>query len=376
MQGPRVVSLTPAVFHLSDAVNHVSRTYGENPIVPRGPRLKPLIDRVRKGIQDALGARHHEPILMTGSGSTAMAAVLGSCLAPDERLLVVRNGAYGDRIHEFATTLKQPVVDMSLPYGERPDLAKIEALAANDEVDAIAMVYGGTSTCTLNPVPEVGAIAKRYGKKLLVDGISALFVEPMDLDAWNIAAVMGSCNKGLHSHPNLTMALVRHDLMDQMATIAPRAPSLELYKLWRAQVNGSHPYTIDPMSLCQVEAALTHLADRGGVAGRHAAYRARCEVLRPGYERLGLRIARWEGMPLTVIGTALHIPEGVTYDAMAERLARDVVEGHVFEIYAAQGKLSGQLFRIFNMGDYPLDVYEIFLRALARVVPGATVGAS
>src|SRR4051794_18049669 len=97
---PRVVSLTPAVFHLSDAVNRVSQTYGENPIVPRGPRLKPLFERVRSGIQKALAAPEFEPVLLTGSGSTAMAAVLGSCLAPAERLLVVRNGAYGDRILE------------------------------------------------------------------------------------------------------------------------------------------------------------------------------------------------------------------------------------------------------------------------------------
>ncbi|APR87660.1 2-aminoethylphosphonate:pyruvate aminotransferase [Minicystis rosea] len=368
MSSPRVVSLTPAVFHLSEAVNQVSRTYGENPIVPRGPRLKPLIDRVRRGIQDALGAPDHEPVLLTGSGSTAMAAVLGSCLRPDERLLVIRNGAYGDRILEFAGTLRQPVVDMSLPYGQRPDLAAIEEVLAADRVDAIAMVYGGTSTCTLNPVAEVGALARKYGKKLLVDGISALFVEPMDLAGWNIAAVMGSCNKGLHSHPNLTVALVRKDLMAAMEHIAPRAPSLELFKLWRAQLGGSHPYTIDPMSLCQVEAALSHLASTGGVAGRHAMYEARCNVLRPGYERLGLRLARWEGQPLTVIGSALYIPKSTTYDAMAQRLATEPVEGHVFEIYAAQGKLSDQLFRIFNMGDYPLDVYEIFLRALAKVV--------
>jgi 2-aminoethylphosphonate-pyruvate transaminase len=365
---PRVVSLTPAVFHLSEAVNQVSRTYGEAPIVPRGPRLKPLVDRVRRGIQEALAAPEHEPVLLTGSGSTAIAAVLGSCLAPDERLLVIRNGAYGDRIFEFASTLRQPTVDMSLPYGERPDLAAIEAVLAARRADAIAVVYGGTSTCTLNPVPEIGALARKYGAKLLVDGVSALFVEPMDLSGWNIAAVMGSCNKGLHSHPNLTMALVRKDLMAVMEHVAPRAPSLELWKLWRAQLAGSHPYTIDPMSLCQVSAALDHLASQGGVAGRHDVYRRRSELLRAGYDRLGLRIARWEGMPLTVIGTALHIPGGTTYEAMASRLATEPVDGHVFEIYAAQGKLSDKLFRIFNMGDYPIEVYETFLRALARVL--------
>ena len=365
---PRVVSLTPAVFHLSEAVNQVSRTYGEAPIVPRGPRLRPLIDRVRRGVQEALGAPEHEPVLLTGSGSSAMAAVLGSCLARDERLLVVRNGAYGDRILDFATTLGQPLVDMSLPYGERPDLAAIDAILAEGRVDAVAVVYGGTSTCTLNPVAEIGALTRKHGKKLLVDGVSALFVEPMDLAGWNVAAVMGSCNKGLHSHPNLTMALVRRDLMAQMERIPPRAPSLELHKIWRAQVGGSHPYTIDPMSLCQVSAALDHLASQGGVAGRHAIYARRVDLLRAGYERLGLRIARWEGMPLTVIGTALHIPEGASYEALAHRLATEPVEGHVFEIYAAQGKLSDKLFRIFNMGDYPIEAYEIFLRALARVL--------
>jgi 2-aminoethylphosphonate-pyruvate transaminase len=363
---PRVVSLTPAVFHLPDAVNAVSRTYGEAPIVPRGPRLAPLLGGVRKGIQDALGCPGHEPVLLTGSGSSAMAAVLGSCLRPTEKLLVIRNGAYGDRMVEFCKTLGQPIVDMSLPYGDWPDLDAVDA--ALPGVDAVAMVYGATSSCTLNPLREVAELARKHDKKLLVDGVSALFVEPMDLGALGVAAVMGSCNKGLHSHPNLTMALVRRDLMDEMAGIAPRAPSLELHKLWRAQVGGTHPYTIDPMSLCQVAAALEHLAAEGGVAGRHAIYQQRCALLRDGYRRLGLTIATWPRAPLASIGTALRIPPTTTYDAMANRLASEEVEGHVFEIYSAQGKLSAELFRIFHMGHYPLEVYQVFLRALARVV--------
>jgi 2-aminoethylphosphonate-pyruvate transaminase len=368
MTVPKVVSLTPAVFHLPERVNQVSRTYGASPIVPRGPRFKPLLYRVRTGIQAALGCPDHEAILVTGSGSTAMAAVLGSCLAPDERLLVIRNGAYGDRIFEFATTLGQSVVDMRLPYGQRPDLEAIERLLAGDGVDAIAVVYGGTSTCTLNPVPEIGALAKRYGKKLLVDGVSALFIEPMDLDGWHVDAVMGCCNKGLHSHPNLTMALVRRDLLAAMEHIPPRAPSLELYKTWRAQSSGSHPYTIDPLSLSQVDAALAHLAEIGGVAGRHAIYLERAELLRRGFDQLGLRIARWPGMELSSIGTALAIPAQTTYDRMAERLATEVVEGRVFEIYSAQGSLSAELFRVFHMGEYSLEDYSVFLRALERVV--------
>lgn len=201
-----------------------------------------------------------------------------------------------------------------------------------------------------------------------MDGISTLFVEPVDLAAWNVHAVMGSCNKGLHSHPNLTMALVRKDLMEAMATIPARAPSLELYKVWKAQVAGSHPYTIDPMSICQVVAALETLQKEGGVMGRHAVYKERCNILRKGYEALGLTIARWPGQPLQSIGTALHIPAKTTYAQMAEALSTHEVDGHTFEIYSAQGKLSNKLFRIFHMGDYPIEVYTSFLRALKNVL--------
>lgn len=376
---PKVVSLTPAVFHLPEKVNAVSRTYGVNPIVPRGPKFKPVLDRVRSGYVEALGAvsaspaaasgaEGYEAILLTGSGSSAIAAVLGSCLRKEERLLVIRNGAYGDRILEFALAIGQPVIDHSLPYGERPDMAVVEALMAG--CDAVAIVHGGTSTCTLNPVAEVGAIAKRLGKKLLMDGISSLFVEPIDLAAWNVAAVMGSCNKGLHSHPNMTAAIVRKDLLAEMESIPSRTPNLELYKTWKAQVAGAHPYTIDPMSVLQVDAALSALADEGGVPGRHAMYQARCDVLRPGYEKLGLVIARFAGQPLQSIGTMLEIPKGVSYSTLADRLATRVVDGHVFEIYSAQGKLSDRYFRLFHMGEYPIEAYSIFLRALESALAG------
>lgn len=356
------------MFHLPAAVSAVAASYGAHPIVPRGPRFAPLLARVRARIIEALDAPGYESILLTGTGSTAMAAVLGSCLAKEERLLVVRNGAYGDRILEFAKRMGQPVVDLESPYGERPDLGAIEGYLSRGDVDAIACVYGGTSTCTLNPLPEIGALAKKYGKKLLVDGVSALFVEPMDLAGWGISAVMGSCNKGLHSHPNMTMCVVEKGLLAAMDSIPPRAPSLELAKLAKAQNAGSHPYTIDPMSLLMVDAALDVLAREGGVAGRNRIYLARAEKLRAAYDRLGLVIARWDDMPLGSIGTALYIPEGRSYAELADKLATNEVDGHVFEIYSAQGKLSDKLFRIFHMGEYPLEVYDVFERALKHAL--------
>ncbi len=40
------VSLTPAVFHLPERVNAVAPAYAADPIVPRGPKLRPVLERV------------------------------------------------------------------------------------------------------------------------------------------------------------------------------------------------------------------------------------------------------------------------------------------------------------------------------------------
>jgi len=78
-------------------------------------------------------------------------------------------------------------------------------------------------------------------------------------------------------------------------------------------------------------------------------------------------------MPLQNIGTALMLPEGIEYGALAEALAGDrfphqfphhFPRQECYEIYSAQGRLADTVFRIFNMGEYSLDTYERFLDAL------------
>jgi 2-aminoethylphosphonate-pyruvate transaminase len=359
------VSLTPAVFHLPARVNAVADPFADNPVVPRGPKLRPILERVRQKIRRAVGCEaSHQPVLLTCSGSGAIAATLGSCVE-EGGILVVSNGAYGERQARYAEQLGLRAVHYALDYGDRPDLAEIERLAREHDVAAIGMVHGATSTCSLNPIREVGALARRLGCTYIVDGIASLFVEEIDLEEAGIDVMIASTNKGLHSNPDLAFVLVENDLLDRVCAGEGRIPYLDLGEAWRAQSTGSHPYTMNVRALLELEAALDVLVDTGGVAGRVATYRARNELLRNGYARLGLECFERPGMPFQNIGTALMLPEGVLYERLADALANwDDGSGECYEIYSAQGKLARSVFRIFNMGEYELSTYERFLGAL------------
>lgn len=365
------ISLTPAVFHLPDRVNAIAPEYARNPVVPRGPKLAPVLDRVQGKIRSALNCEQtHDPVMLTCSGSGAIAAGLGSCVLSRDasrppRILVVSNGAYGERQARYAQQMGLTTTHYALEYGKRPDLEEIERLAEKDDVDAIGLVHGATSTCSLNPMLEVGQLAKRLGKTFLVDGIASLFVEEIDLAEAGVDIMIGSTNKGLHSNPDLAFVLVSKPLLERVCEEEGRIPYLDIGEAWKAQRNGGHPYTINIRALLEVEAALDALEEEGGVAGRIATYQARNQLLRDGYREMGLQLFEHPGMPLQNIGTALYLPEGVEYASLADELAQwNDGSGECYEIYSAQGRLADQVFRIFNMGNYEIETYGRFLKAL------------
>jgi len=217
----------------------------------------------------------------------------------------------------------------------------------------------------MNPLAEIGEYAKDRGLRLLVDGIATVFVEEIEMVEWGIDALICSTNKGLHSNPDLCFSVVAKDYLVSMAKYPARLPYLDLQKTWTAQMNGTHPYTINIRALLEFEAALDDYIERGGLKGRIEMYQDRLNILRSGYEKLGLKTFQREGMTQQNIGTALYLPTNITYEDLAHSLANwESTDNEVYEIYSAQGELSEKLFRIFNMGEYPLATYERFINAL------------
>lgn len=359
------ISLTPAVFHLSQRVNQIATEYAEQPIVPRGPALKPIMDRVRFVVADQLKVVDtHETIILTAAGSGAIAATVGSCV-DNNGILVVVNDAYGQRQADFCRQLGIPTFVYGLEWGLKPDLKVIERLINQHKVGTIGLVHGCTSVGLLNPVKEIGMLSHNLGVRLIVDGIASVFVEEMDINEWHIDSLICSTNKGLHSNPDLSFCLISKNYLEEMETRKNRLPYLDLFQTWQAQKQGSHPFTINIRALLEFEAALEDFIERGGLAGRIKMYQGRLAILRKGYKDLGLKTFIREGMAQQNIGTALYLPDGVSYQSLATALANwDNGDNENYEIYSAQGKLSNDIFRIFNMGEYSLETYDRFIKAL------------
>jgi 2-aminoethylphosphonate-pyruvate transaminase len=290
--------------------------------------------------------------------------MLGTLVPRSGRLLVLVNGAYGERMARMAQLHGREVLTI-VDLEDRPsDLARLEsALASDPGITHVAAVYCETTTGILNPLGETAGIAARHGRRLLIDAMSAFGALPLDARTLPFEAVAASANKCLQGVPGLGFALVRETALLAAAGNAP-ALSLDLHDQFVAMENtGQWRFTPPTHVLAALHQALVEHAAEGGVEGRRRRYADNCRVLVDGMRRLGFATLLPDALQAPIIVT-FRMPRDprFRFDDFYERL-----RAKGFVIYP--GKLTqAPSFRIGCIGDLGPAEMQNALEAIAAVL--------
>ena len=321
-----------------------------------------LLVAIRTKLLLAFAPRGYSAVPLSGSGTLAVEAMVSSALPDGKKLLVINNGVYGERILQMAEAHRIPAVELCWSWTERPDLVQIEHTLRNDSaIGAVAVVHHETTTGLLNPVAEVGTIARRFGKAFLLDAVSALGGEELDLEREGVDLCACTANKCVQGLPGVSFVLVRNEVMRAMQAYPRRSLSLHLPLHWEAHERRSIPFTPSVQAWYALDEALDELLEET-VAGRVRRYRTAAQLLREGFAQLGLKPLLPPAYQANSL-TSLLLPEGLTYPRL-----HDALKERGFVIYEGQGKLQTDIFRVANMGHLTLDDFRRFLSALAEVL--------
>ena len=304
-------------------------------------------------------------VLFTGSGTAAVEAAVCSAVPKDRALLVVNNGVYGDRLTRIARVHGIPAEVVAYDVTTPVDPADVEAaLRRRPDVSHVAVVHHETTTGLLNPVMEVARVAARAGRRVLIDAMSSLFGEPLDVDDDGVDFVMASANKCLQGVPGIAFVLARRSALDALAAQPPRSVYLDLHGHYATQERDNTPFTPAVQVLHAMRQALVEL-EAEGVSSRIARYAENARVLRRGMADLGFEILVPEGARSSILTTFRLLP-GLAYDPLHDAMKR---RGYV--IYAGQGDIRTYAFRVSNMGTLsPRDmegVVDAFRASLAEL---------
>jgi 2-aminoethylphosphonate-pyruvate transaminase len=360
----RAILLNPGPVSLSDGVR---RAAVSTDLCHREPEFFRLQGTVRKGLLDVYDLPHGDwaAVLLGGSGTTALEALLTSLLPRDAKLLVVENGVYGERIRRIAEIHGVDHETLGHDWGQAIDFERVEEALASGVFSHLAAVHHETTTGRLNDAGRLAQLCETHAAELLLDAVSSFGAEAIPFDSPALAGCAATANKCLHGIPGLCFAVARRGAVQRGAE-PPRSLYLHLPLWLEQQDQASTPFTPAVNGLLALERALEELRTQGGWQARHARYQKLAGRVRRELAALGVETVLPPAESSAVL-TAYRIPAGASYETI-----HDGLKQWGFVIYAGQGALAQSLFRISTMGDITDYDMERLLAAIQSVIPSAS----
>lgn len=312
------------------------------------------------------GRGTHVAVPLQGSGTFAVEAMIGNFLPADGKLLVLVNGAYGERICKICNYYRRDYLVQTSAEDVPVDVDALDAaLDADTGITHVVVVHCETTSGILNPLAEISRVVARHGRRLLIDSMSAFGALPLSAREIEFDAVVASSNKCLEGAPGMGFCVAR-----ETALIAAEGNSpslvLDLYDQWRAmQKNRQWRFTPPTHVLLAFDQALEEYLQEGGVEGRGGRYRDNCRVLVDGMRGYGFTTLLPDALQAPIIVT-FHMPKNPEFDFQA---FYDGLKERGYVIYP--GKLTvADSFRMGCIGRLGAAEIQGALQAVGEVLAG------
>ena len=302
----------------------------------------------------------YEAILMQGSGTFSVEAVIASAMPPEGKLLAVVNGSYGDRIVKIGQVYGIKTVVQKYRENELPCVEAVDkSLAEDPEIKMVVVVHCETTSGIINPIEAIGEVVSQHRRCYFVDSMSAFGAVPLDFEAAKIDFLVSSANKCIEGVPGFGFCLCRREALTETRGWS-RTLSLDLLAQWEGlEKNGQFRFTPPTHTILAFRQALRELDQEGGVSGRSARYEENYRTLLAGMRSLGF-IEYVDPALQGYIITSFRYPEDPNFQF--EKFY-DLLNEAGFVIYP--GKVSdADCFRIGNIGRIDKSDVEALLEAI------------
>lgn len=346
----REVLLNPGPATTTDSVKY-SQVCAD--ICPREKEFGAVMEWISHELSAFVGGRDNiETVMFGGSGTAADEVMISSCVPDSGKLLVIDNGAYGDRLARIASVYKLNF-DVYKSSGFMPlDVNAVKNKLIEGKYTHLAIVYHETTTGLLNPVPEICRFCHEHGIVTIVDTVSAFAAIPIDMERDCIDFMASTSNKNIQGMAGVAFVFCRKDALEKTKDYPMRNFYLNLWDQYAYfKKTCQTRFTPPVQSMYSLRQAIIETKIET-IEGRYARYCACWDELVKSVNKLGLKMlvpVEAQSKLITAI-VEPHTPE-YRFDDL-----HDLARKHSFTIYP--GKLSdANTFRIANIGNiYPEDM--------------------
>ena len=293
--------------------------------------------------------------IMAGEGMLALDAAIANLVEPNERILTISSGFFGDGFADFVKNYRGKPVLVKSEYNDIVNPNRVEReLERNPSIRVATFVHCETPSGTVAPLNEIGKVCNDHDVILIADTVSTIGAIPINSDGNHIDVCLAASQKCFSAPPGLAIISISERAWEKIEGkrgATKRRSRVESFYLnlsvWKESwiKERLFPYTQSVNDIFALDKALELILEEGlsSVEKRHSKV---ANYVRDSCEELGLDLypVRREICSDTV--TALNIPRGIKDSVLRDRLLKK----HNVMIAGSWGKLTGKVIRLGHMG--------------------------
>lgn len=325
----------------------------------RGEVVEELFAASLKNLKVIAGVNDDYEVLLlpSASGTDGLEATVRSLIGPDELVLAVSVGPFGDLYFNVAERNGKKAELLRFPDGQTIDLNVLEEKMQTYKPAVVLVTHNETATGVTNKIEDVCEIVHKYGARLFADGVSIFGSRTIRAP---VDAYVGATHKALAMSAGLTPVIVTKEELKRSAGVPDRGRSHDLLQHLRVNKD-SQPLKSPPVPVVwQLYYQTNYIVNKGGMELREASHNALRAATHNWLQRLP---GNFELFPqskdiTSITVTCLRVPEHL--DRMA--LEKAMLE----EGYSLGRGYRGlpPTVRIAHMGDVTLSMLHSFMPKL------------
>jgi len=331
----------------------------------RGPEFGQILNGVTANLKQLFQTKS-DVLVLTGSGTGGLEAVIVNTLSPGDKVLSVSTGVFGERFASIAKEFGAEVMPLRFEWGKPADADAIrQVLQTKPEIKAVLVTHNETSTGITNDLASISRVVKEFDKLLLVDAMSSIGSINLPVDDWHCDVTVTCSQKAWMAPPGVAMVSVSQE--GWQAHSKAKMPRF-YWDFTRAKnylERGQTPWT-PALSIIFALAASLEMMLREGLPNILARHARVSQATREGIKSLGLSIFAQESHASNTV-TAVRSSNGLD----TKQMLRILREEHKVVLAGGQQSLDGKIFRIGHMGWITENDIETVISALRVVLPQA-----
>lgn len=203
-------------------------------------------------------------VFITGSGTAAMEATIMNTFTPDDKLLVINGGSFGERFVQLCQIHHIPYTELVPEFGF--DI-NADMLAPYDQQGYTGFLVNvnETSTGVHYDIELISDFCKRNNLFLVVDAISSFLADPFDMEALGVDVMITGSQKALACPPGISIITLSPRGVERVNNHHAGCMYFDLKDALKNGERGQTPFTPAVGILRQINTRLREIDASGGV---------------------------------------------------------------------------------------------------------------